>query len=569
MNHFKEKPFNLNDEDVNWVQHTLDGMTLEEKIHQLFCLIAYSSDGEYLKYLSQHLQVGGVMCRVMPTEEVKDTVSQLQRHSKIPMLIAANLESGANGISKDGTKLGTQMQVAATGEVDMAAKLGTVCAREGTALGANWSFAPIIDIDYNFRNPITNTRTFGSNPERVAEMGKAYVEAVQGYDMAACIKHFPGDGLDERDQHLVTSINDFSCEEWDVTYGNAYKTSIDAGCKTVMIGHIMHPAYTRRLNPGIADEHILPASLSYELTTQLLKEQLGFKGLVVTDASTMAGMVIPMHRAKAVPMAIAAGCDMFLFTKNLEEDIAYMRQGVEDGVISQERLNDAVSKILALKASLKLHIKQQEGTLIPQDQTIRELVGHPEHLEWAKACADKAITLVKEEQGILPMDSSKFKSILLHGIEASEGSIGYGVKSGAVDKIKGELENRGYQVELFLPKPGFEGMMGSYKEVVEKYDLIIYVANLATKSNQTIVRIEWAEPMGANVPFYVNVVPTIFISLENPYHLLDVPRVKTYINTYGSSDLIIGSLLDKLEGKSPFKGKSPVDPFCGKWDAQL
>ncbi len=128
----------------------------------------------------------------------------------------------------------------------------------------------------NFRNPITNTRTFGSDPKLVAAMGEAYVKAVESRGMAASIKHFPGDGHDERDQHLVTSVNGLSCEEWDATYGLAYRTCIAAGAKTVMVGHILQPAYIRHFNPGIRDEDMLPATLSPELLGGLLRTKLGF-----------------------------------------------------------------------------------------------------------------------------------------------------------------------------------------------------------------------------------------------------------------------------------------------------
>ncbi|HWT74165.1 MAG TPA: glycoside hydrolase family 3 N-terminal domain-containing protein, partial [Mobilitalea sp.] len=460
------------------------------------------------------------------------------------------------------------MQVAATNDDDMAYKLGVTCGREGAAVGCNWAFAPIIDIDYNFRNPITNTRTFGSDPDRVRRMGVQYVKGVQEQGVAASIKHFPGDGVDERDQHLVTSINSLSCEEWDQTYGAAYKACISAGAKTVMIGHIMQPAYSRKFNPNIKDQDILPASLSHELITKLLREQLGFNGLVVTDATTMAGMVIPMERSKAVPMSIAAGCDMFLFTRNIDEDYTYMKDGVRNGIISQERLNEAVTRILALKASLKLHIKKENGMLVPSVESAKKVLGCDEHTAWAKNCADKAITLVKSEENVLPLTPNRYKRVLLHGIESSEGYF-YSVRSGVIELLKQMLEREGFAVDQFDPAKGMEGQMRPFSDTTDNYDLIIYLANMVTKSNQTIVRIEWTQPMGANVPVFINSIPTVFISVENPYHLIDVPRVKTYINTYSSTDIVLNTLMDKLTGRSEFKGKSPVDAYCGMWDTRL
>lgn len=564
----KAKPFYLSDEDVAWVERTLADMTLEEKVGQLFCLVGYSDEEDYLQRLAKDYKVGGLMCRPMTADKVVKTVQTLQQNAKIPMLIAANLEKGGSGIATEGTTVGSVMQVAATDDDEMAYKLGVVCGREGAALGCNWSFAPIIDIDYNFRNPITNTRTFGSDPERVRRMGVQYVKGVQQHGVAASIKHFPGDGVDERDQHLVESINSLSCEEWDATYGAVYKACIEEGAMTVMVGHILQPAYSRKLNPALADRDILPASLSYELVTKLLKEQLGFNGLVVTDASTMAGMMISMPRSQAVPQAIAAGCDMFLFSRSLDEDLGYMKKGIEDGVITEERLHEALTRILGLKAALKLHRKQTEGALAPSLEEALKVVGAEEHRQWSIECADKAITLVKEEEGVLPIHPDKHKRILFYDIESQQG-VAYSARVGAVELFKEKLKDEGFEVTTFEVNPGFEGMMTSQSSVLGKYDLIIYLANLVTKSNQTVVRIEWKQPMGANVPTFMTSIPTIFISIENPYHLLDAPRVRTYINAYNSNDNVLQALIDKLMGRSSFKGTSPVDPFCGLWDAKL
>lgn len=567
VENLREAPFNLSDEDILWVQETLASMTLDEKVGQLFCMIGVAGEEEYTKFLADTFKAGGIMFRPMPEEELHTHIELVQNNSRIPMLISANLEKGGSGLVEEGTYFGGEMQVAATDDDDMAAKLGTVCGREATAVGCNWAFAPILDIDKNYLNPITNVRTFGSDPDRVRRMSVEYVKAVQECGVAASIKHFPGDGMDDRDQHLVSSINSLSCEEWDETYGRIYKECIDAGAMTVMVGHIMQPAYSKKLNPALEDRDILPGSLSYELVTKLLKEQLGFNGLVVSDASTMAGMNICLPRDKAVPQVIAAGCDMFLFTLHDENDWNYMKQGIEDGTITPERLEDALTKILGLKAALGLHKKKAEGSLVPSLEDARKVVGCRAHYDWAKECAKKAITLVKEEEGVLPLAPARYKRVLLYGIQSELGDE-YSVRDGVCEMFCERLRNEGFEVDIYTPPKGWEDMV-SFKEMVERYDLILYLANLGTKSNQTTVRIEWAMPMGCNVPVYMTSIPTIFISVENPYHLLDAPRVRTYINTYGSSDVILDALVEKLMGRDAFVGKSPVDAFCGRWDTRL
>lgn len=563
----KAKPFYLDDDSIKWVEDTIAGMTDEEKIGQLFCLIAYNSNEDELQTILDKYHPGGLMYRPLEGKDVLRGVKYLQDHSKIPMLISANLERGGNGIAKDGTSFGSHMQVAASDDEEMARKLGLVCGREGAAVGANWAFAPVVDIDYNFRNPITNTRTFGSDPDTVLKMGRQYVKTVQECGVAASIKHFPGDGVDERDQHLVSSVNSLSIEEWNETYGKIYQTLIDDGALTVMVGHIMQPAWTRKLNPGIKDEDILPGSLSKEIMTDLLRGELGFNGLTVTDATTMIGMMVPMPREKAVPLAIANGADMFLFTRNSDEDFAFMKKGVEEGVVTKERLNEALTRVLGLKAALSLHTKKADGTLVPNEDAL-SVLNCDEHIAWTKECADKSITLVKNNEGILPITPEKYKRVLLHVLGDEAGYFDY-ASTGKTGRFVQNLKDAGFDVTVYVPTKTTEGAIEPTSETTDNYDLIMYLAVYATKSNQTIVRIEWAQPMGRNAPMFINAVPTVFISTENPYHLIDVPKIKTFINTYNSSDEVMDMLIEKLMGKSEFVGKNPIDPFCGMWDTKL
>lgn len=564
-NNFAGKPFNLSDADARWVEETWAGMSEDEKIGQLFFMVGYRRDEEFLRHVAHDLHIGGLMCRCMPSEDVIGTVSVLQTNARIPFLIAANLEAGGNGVTPAGTKVGSQMAAAATGDVESAYLLGKVCAREAKSVGVNFAFAPVCDIDLNFRNPITNTRTYGADSDTVLAMAKAYMRACDEHGICTSAKHFPGDGVDERDQHLLSSVNSLSCEEWDESYGKIYKGMIDAGVKAVMVGHIMQPAWSRRLCPELAEEDIMPASLSKELLQGLLRERLGFQGLIITDATTMAGFAAAMPRSEAVPGAIAAGCDMFLFTKNLDEDLRFMRQGVRSGMITPERLEAAVKHVLALKASLGLH--RQEN--LPNAAQAEKILSCTEHKAIAQKIADESITLVKEEKGVLPISPTRHKRVLAYDIEGGANPLGYNRTLGVTAQLIALLEKEGFEVERFVPGGVYEGTQSSFEEMCSRYDLMLYVCNLGTKSNQTTVRIEWMNPMGINVPVYMKSIPTIFVSLENPYHLLDVPRVRTYINTYGVNDYTLPLLVDKLMGRSDFRGVSPVDPFCGKWDAKL
>ncbi len=582
MINLKAKPFYLDDADIEWVQNTIAGMSVQEKIGQLFCVLGMSADEGYIYALTKQLGVGGVMYRPDMGRNVQAAHRMLQSNSKIPLLLAANLEAGGNGSAADGTSFGKPLQVGATDNAEMGYRLGKVACAEGAMVGCNWAFAPIVDIDMNFRNPITNLRTFGNNADLVIKMASGYLRAADEENMAVSIKHFPGDGVDERDQHLHMTVNSLSVEDWEASYGRVYRTLIDQGAKTVMVGHICQPAYTRLINPAIKDEEIMPATLSPELMQGLLRERMQFNGLIVTDASQMIGFTAAMPRKDAVPRTIASGIDMFLFTKNLEEDYQFMMEGYLSGVITDERLTEALTRILATKASLKLHIKQQEGTLVPDESVLQHL--RNEHfVAWARECADEAITLVKDKQGLLPLSAQKTRRVLLNVLEEDDD-----INSALRTKLKALLEKEGFEVTVRdramaqLSAANFQEnaeallkvmgeVMGKVSDFKSQYDLVLYVANFETASNNTVVRIGWHSLMGIgnDNPWFVQEIPTLFVSLANPYHLLDVPMIKTFVNAYTNNEYVLDSLMEKLMGRSPFKGVNPVDPFCGRWDTTL
>lgn len=560
------KPFHLDDNGIGWVKDTLAAMDLAAKVGQLFCPIGFTEDKEHLAKLTQKMRVGGMMYRPGPGEKVQETHRYLQETSEIPLLIAANLEAGGNGTAVDGTFFGKQLQVAATDNTDMARRLGVIAAREGSAVGVNWAFAPVVDIDVNFRNPITNVRTFGSDPKRVASMSKAYTAAVQGHGVAVSIKHFPGDGVDERDQHLLTSINSLSVEEWDATFGHVYQECIDAGAMSVMVGHIAHPAYSKQLRPELKDADIMPATLAPELLNDLLRGKLGFNGLITTDATPMAGFMIAMKRETAVPASIAAGCDMFLFNKSIEEDFFFMMKGIETGILTVERLDEAVTRILGVKASLGLHTKKREGTLVPGVEALSVLKCN-EHMRWAGECADQSVTLVKDTQQLLPINPERHKRILLFSLGGEEGLF---KSTNIAPYFISKLEAEGFEVHIFDTKSfDLRTMFAGVKAMTDQHDVAIYFSNFETHSNQTTVRVNWAPPFGLDMPWFIQELPTMFISVANPYHLLDVPRIPTFINAYSASEHVVDAIIEKLLGRSAFKGINPVDPFCGFWDTRL
>jgi len=553
----KGSPFYLNDEAVSWVENTYKSMSVEERIGQLFCPIGYSTDPNYLKHELLDKHIGGLFFRDGVGKEMRSTFAFAQANSKIPLLVSSNLEAGGDGAATDGTPYGKQMGVAAANDPIYAYRLGEISTSEAAALGINWAFAPVVDIDINFRNPITNVRTYGSDKEKVVQYASEYLKAAKKNNVAVSVKHFPGDGVDERDQHILTSVNSLTIDEWDESYGYVYKSLIDQDALTVMVGHIAMPAYQEYFNPDMKGK-LVPATLSKELLKNLLREKLGFNGLIITDATPMVGYTAAMERNKAIPAAIEAGCDMILFNKDLAEDYDFMMEGYLNGLLSAKRLEEAVYRILALKATLKLPEKKAVGKLVPGEEALSVLKCE-EHVAWAYELADRAITLVKDTQNTLPITPHKYKRILLEVLGDCPSN------DRVIYTVEAELKKRGFQVSLY-EKEDFSKGVDNVTMFKSKYDLVLYLGNVENASNKTTNRLNWYTffGQGNNVPWFVKEVPTVFASLANPYHLFDVPMIQTYINCYSNNQYVLEELVKKLCGESSFKGVSPVDPFCGR-----
>jgi beta-N-acetylhexosaminidase len=559
------------------------------------------TDEESIKEEIDITKMGGIRFNPKPKYEMWEMNRRFQKHSRIPVLSAVNVESGGNGASKDGTNVGQEIKVAATGDSKYAYKLGQICGREAKATGSNWAFAPITDITYNWHTPVISTRAFGNDPDMVLEMSKEYFRGISESGIVCAMKHFPGDGLDERDQHVATSVNSFSCEEWDETFGKVYEGMIDAGVQSVMTGHIMMPAYQKHFNPDMKENEALPATICKELLTDLLRGKLGFNGLIVTDASHMVGLAGRAKRSNIVPDSIMAGCDMFLFFNDIQEDTRYMTEAYKDGRLTEERLMDALRRILGLKALVGLDTFTMDK--FPPKEGL-DIVGCEEHKEVSKEVSDKSITLVKQVgEDIFPVVPEKYKNILIVPVGPEPSPIlvmsGQGADgSKLVGSMKSKLEDRGHNVTIYEdpvkklfgelekltpeqraemmkvkrnPKnaKGIYGMKTSIASMTDNYDLVICVANVSA-TMRTTQRLEWAISKGGwDNPWYVNELPVIFVSFNCPFHLADVPQVKNFVNCYDSQESSVDSFVEKIAGESEFKGVSTVDAFCGMMDTKF
>ncbi|GAB4130209.1 MAG: glycoside hydrolase family 3 N-terminal domain-containing protein [Roseiflexaceae bacterium] len=572
------KPFSLDAAGVAWVNRTIESMSLEEKIGQLFINLNTTFTPAYLDHILSTYHVGGMRFRGTDAATAQAHIRHVQSKSKIPLLIASNPEMGGFGSINDGTLVCTHLQAGSHPDRTIAREMGRIAGIETAALGCNWAFAPIVDIHHNWRNTVIATRAFGNTPDVVIECAQAYFEGISEVRMACAIKHFPGDGVDERDQHVLTTWNTLSVADWHATYGRVYRQMIDAGVQSIMIGHIGAPELSRQLRPGIADSAIMPATLAPELLQDLLRGELGFNGLILTDASPMLGLTSALRRRDAVPATIAAGCDMFLFFRNPAEDFGYMLDGYRHGVITEERLHEALARILGLKAALGLHTIARED-LVPPSEALA-VIGCAAHHASAAAIADKTVTLVKDTQQNLPLRPETHRRIRLYGITGEADFTGTD-PSGYLQIFQAALQQAGFEVHLFknARQRIAEGETGVNFQTVlqseanaaypEKYDAAILVANVAGFAQEATIRIHWPTPMAAEIPWYATEVPTIFVSLALPNHLIDLPMVKTVIHAHAPSREVIEAVVAKIQGLSPFQGTFNEHVFCDTFGTRL
>ena len=591
MVNLKAKPYCLSDEDIAWVENTIAGMTDEEKVGQLFWQLTAGISEEYLKELMEKYHLGGCRYNGMPGKMVLNQNRILQKYAKIPVFIACNPEQGGNGVCPDGTFVANQVKVGATNKTEHAQAMGHVSGAQIKATGCNMAFAPVVDITYNWECEEVLSRAYGGNHELVAKMGKAYMDGLHETEgVYCCAKHFPGNGQDYRDAHMSNNINHFGYEKNMQTYGHVYKTLIDNGLDAIMGGHIMMPEYMKELNPDITIDEMMPATLCPEIMTGLLRDKLGFNGMVVTDASHMVAMTNRMKRKDMLPAAINAGCDMFLFFNDPEEDFATMLNAYRTGIISEERITEALTRILGLKAAKGMHKKSVEELCGTDEQLVAEL-SNPEYKAVAPAISKDCLTLVKyKDEGVLPLSPEKTKRVMIVLVKGVDNPLmalaamamgGGAPKKTPAEKLRERLIEKGFDAHIYVsPIEKMKEQMARG----EKPSLNLYFAGknaIADFTSQqdlviTLFDVGMGHPSfgmskgGGEIPWYVHELPVVGISVNKPTMLADCPMLRTYINAYDSNDDTMDALVDALlTGPEAFTGTDPIDSYCGMWDTHM
>jgi beta-N-acetylhexosaminidase len=550
-------PFNLTADDVAWVTRTRDGLSTAQKIRQLFVQVFFGDDLGNAARLGA-LSPGGVH-RFMGQDLERNWAATraFMETCEVPPFITGDFEGGGNHATCM-TAFTNQLGVAAANDPALAAQVVTAMARESAALGFNWTFTPCVDINKNTGSAIVGTRSYGSDETTILQQALIHMRMMQAEGIAATAKHWPGEGLDWRDQHLVTTHNPLTPADWHKSFGHIYKSLIDAGLMSVMSAHIALPEYAKA--KGAAGlELYRPASISKYLNLDLLRGELGFNGLIVSDATPMAGLGSFAGRAEIVPQVIEHGCDVFLFSENEEQDIAHMENGLRSGALSAQRLEDAITRILGLKAALGLHCKSLDQRILPLDQ-VKDIVNCAAHQDISRKVADQSVTLVKDTGNFLPLNPARHKRICW----ISNGAPGFlpGMPTRPMDKLRSTLEGRGFTVTDFNPEA---------PPSAANTDVVLYVLAEESSLGKSRIVLPWKnlQPGIENIMSrYWHDVPSIMVSFGHTYYLQDAPRVPVYINAYATVPDAQLAVAERLIGNRGFSGLSPVDAFAGAPDAR-
>lgn len=373
-----------------WAEQMLEKLSPQELVGQLVLSGVGDRRDEILK-LAEEGKIGALIFygKDMPNpQSAAQLANEFQRRSKIPVLIAADFEAGTGFIMRGGTKLPSNMAIGATSSTELAKKCGEVTAKEARAVGVHWIFAPVVDVNVNPENPIINIRSFGSDPDEVSRLAVAWTSGCQSNGCLATVKHFPGHGDTSEDSHHVMPVVPHDMERmWQVEL-KPFQATINAGVATIMTAHIHFPA--------IDPTPDLPATLSRKILTELLRERMGFKGVVVTDAMAMHAIKLNFNMDEAVVMAVNAGADIII-ADDAPSTYKALWSALQDGKLSMERVREAAKRILEAKEWCGLHEQK-----FVNETKVSEIVACPEHQEVARLVAENSVTVLRNE-GILPL----------------------------------------------------------------------------------------------------------------------------------------------------------------------
>ena len=526
------------------IEDIIGGLTLREKIGQTVQLLLSDIDFSSEEILSDFLHkyplgsvFGGtdVINMFRSKVELPDAVAQCNSLLKIPLAVAGDLENGAGFPS--------MLALGAARDLGLAYEYGRWTAINGRRKGFTWAFAPVADIALNWMNPALAQRCLGDDPELVMTLVAEIVRGMQDYHLSAAVKHFPGDGVDFRDQHLSMSVNSLSRERWMATFGKVYRSVFAAGADSIMSGHIALPF----IDPPGANGIPRPATLSAKICRDFLRDELKFTGVVVSDALIMSGFVMHKPYAKRIVDTFLAGTDVLLWPELDYFDL--MEKAILDGIVPEKYLDDAVRRILVMKAKQGVLGGVKTAKLpdpIPQ-------IGNrkPDPVVIADEIAERGAVLVRNRKNLLPLNSVSTKKVLLWLAACNTKTT-----EAQYASLRQKLEARGAEVVWACNGNCLD--LHKREQAGERYDAVIFIFNQGMHDIKNTIR-----PVGdaAECLWTLNYTEhhsPIVVSLKSPYLLWENPALDTLVNMNSDGAAVLRALPKLLYGEIPFTGTSPV-----------
>src|SRR6266568_3261184 len=536
-----------------WVETTLRKMSVDEKIGQLLFTTYHGSftatdTAAYRQIVHDvtDLHVGGfinitqgsplgiVKSQAYPTAVLNN---QLQAKSKLPLLVGADFERGAAMRLDEGTSFPTAMAVAAGGDSKDAYTMGKVTALEARAVGVHWVYAPVADVNNNPGNPIINTRSFGENPARVAEFVSAFVRGVEENGGLATAKHFPGHGDTAADSHIDLPVIPANRERLENLELIPFRAAIASGVGSIMTGHLSIPALEPDANT--------PATLSSNILTGLLRKELGFGGLVVTDAMDMGGITVRFAPGEAAVRAVAAGADALLMPPVPDAAFESLQAAVKSGRISKARLDASVRRILQAKARLGLNQKR-----LVDLNAINQKFGSVAWQKEAQEISDRGVTLLRDTSNRLPLDGTKASRALLLAFYADP-------EPYPGEDLERELRSRFDSVTTLRADTRFVSASTLKLPPPDSYDMAILALFVRVSDRKGNVDVP-VEQAALAEQIYKMGKPVVTVGFGSPYLIERFPQAETWLAAFGISDVAQISVARALFAEIPVRGKLPV-----------
>ena len=548
---------------LTWAQRTLARMTLREKVGQLmmpFVLGNFAPEGsethDRIVSVIEQESVGGVIMSVGSPSEVAVKLNDLQRHSKYPLLVAADLEAGAGfrfrgavhiptNIALGGaTRFPSLMAFGATGDPRHAYQLGRITALEARAMGVHVPFAPVLDVNNNPDNPIINIRSFGEDPDEVADLGVAFVRGLQDYGAVATGKHFPGHGDTGTDSHLDLPIIQIGRERLDAIELVPFRAAIAAGIQGIMTAHIAVPE--------ISGETI-PATVSDRVITGLLRDDLGFDGIVFTDAMDMVSVNRLFPRGEAAVRAVLAGADVIVMPRDVKQAIDAIVSAIDDGRLTEGRIDESVGRLLRLKEDLGL----PEERSVPLEM-IPQVVGVPEHMEMAREVAERSITLIQNRRDLLPLLGTRRARVMSVSFRNPGDVLSGRYFDSRLRETYPRLVTR--SMDESTNSEGYQDLLRR----AGRSDLVVVsvYSNYAGRVELPDATVEFVNELARRR------VTHVVISFGNPYLISRFPDARVYLLAWSSAQVSQQAAADALFADIPITGRSPtgMDPFFAVGD---